>query len=64
MSLRDFLHLNRRTAKSMALELGVHPNYLRMVKNGKYKPGLDLCLRIEILTGGKVTTKELRGEDE
>ena len=61
MTLRDYLHANRLTAKSMAIKLGVHPNYLRMVKNGKYRPGLDLCLRIEILTDGNVTAQELRG---
>lgn len=60
MSIRDYLHINRLTASSVARKLGVHPSYLRMIKNGHYVPSEELALKIEILTGGQVTLAELR----
>jgi len=61
MSLRDYLHHSRITASEFARGLGVHPNYLRMIKNGRVRPGYELATKIEIASGGQVTMKELRG---
>jgi len=61
MKLREYMFHNRLTCEAMALELNIHPVYLSAIKNGKRRPGFELAMKIEILTGGKVTMKELRG---
>ena len=61
MTLRDYLHVSRLTAAEFARGLGIHPNYMRLIKNGKAKAGYELASKIEIATGGQVTLKELRG---
>lgn len=64
MNLREYLFKNRMSAAEMARQLGIHPNYFRMINRGNVRPGYDLALKIEILTGGQVTFKELRKKDE
>ncbi len=59
MKLRDYLHFNRITATDFAKQLGVHPNYLRLVANGR-EPSKDLAIKIEIFTDGEVTVKDLK----
>jgi len=46
--------------KDMALSLGIHYSYMRQIKSGKKKPGFELSTKIELLTGGQVTLRELR----
>lgn len=60
MELRDYMHFNRITIEQMAKQLAVHPMYLSSIKNKKRKPSEDLAEKIEILTGGEVTVKEIR----
>lgn len=64
MTLRDWLHANKKTASEFAKELGIAHNYLLRIKNGYIKPGKYLAIQIEIMTGGKVTVSELRGTNE
>ena len=61
MNLRDYLHHHHITMREMASSLGISYTYFRAVKCGKYKPSIELCRNIEILTGGQVTITELRG---
>ena len=48
------------TAAKMARDLGVHPNYFRLVNRGLAQPGYELATKIELYTGGQCTLKELR----
>lgn len=61
MKLSDYLYFNKITCESMSKQLGVGANYIRTIKRGKAIPSLELAEKIEILTGGEVTVKELRG---
>lgn len=61
MELRDYMHFNKLSCPAMAKDLGIHAVYLSAIKNGKRKPGYELAMKIELLTGGQVTSKELRG---
>lgn len=61
MELRDYMHYNKITCEIMSKQLGIHCVYLNAIKNKKRKPSLELAEKIEILTGGEVTVKELRG---
>jgi DNA-binding transcriptional regulator YdaS (Cro superfamily) len=60
MTLREYLFRNNMTAAEMARQLGIHANYFRMINRGSVRPGYELSLRIEIMTGGQVTINELR----
>jgi DNA-binding transcriptional regulator YdaS (Cro superfamily) len=61
MELRDYMHFHRVTCMAMSKDLGIHYMYLSAIKNGKRKAGFELAMKIEKLTGGKVTMKDLRG---
>jgi DNA-binding XRE family transcriptional regulator len=60
MTLREYLFKNRMTATEMAKKLGVHRNHLTLIKNEKILPGYELAVKIELMTGGEVSVKELR----
>jgi len=60
MTLRDYMHFNKISCTQLAKVLGIHHVYLSAIKNGKRKPGYELAMKIEVLTGGQVTLKELR----
>lgn len=60
MTIREWLFKNRMPASQMARSLGVSGNYMRMIKNGRVRPGYELATKIELLTGGEITIKELR----
>lgn len=64
MELRDYMHFNRLTCMAMAKQLGIHDRYLSAIKNRVRKPSLELAEKIEILTGGEVSIKELRGKHD
>jgi DNA-binding transcriptional regulator YdaS (Cro superfamily) len=61
MSLREYLFHNDVKMKDMAQALGIHYAYMRQLKSGIKRPGFELSTKIELLTGGQVTLKELRG---
>lgn len=60
MTIREYLFQNRIPAAKMARDLGVHPNYLRILSREGHRPGYELAMKIELYTGGAVTIKELR----
>jgi len=60
MTIREYLFKNRMTAAQMARDLGLHPNYFRLINRGVAKPGYELATKIELYTGGEITLKELR----
>lgn len=64
MNLREYLFKNKMTASEMARKLGINANYFRLIKNKRMRPGYELALKMELLTGGEVTISELRGNDE
>lgn len=59
MQLREYLDQNRITYREFAEELGIHLQSLKNIAYGVRKPGLGLALKIEQLTNGAVTPKEL-----
>lgn len=59
MNLREYLDENRITYREFAEKLGIHLQSLKNIAYGVRKPGLGLALRIEELTGGKVTPRSL-----
>lgn len=61
MNLRDYLHFNAISCAKLARDLKITGNYVRMIRLGRAKPSLELAERIELLTGGEVTVKDLRG---
>lgn len=64
MNLRDYLHFNRMTASSLAKKLNISPNHLRSICRGDLRCGFELATKIEIITGGHVTVKELREKND
>ncbi len=60
MTIREYLFNQRMPAAKMARELGVNPNYFRLINRGLARPGYELATKIELYTGGQVTLKELR----
>lgn len=63
MTIREYLFRNHMSAAAMARQLGINENYFRVINRGEVKPGFELATKIEILTGGQVTIKELRSND-
>ena len=62
MQLRDYMHFNKVTCHAMAEKLGINAVYLNAIKNLKRRPGYELAMKIEKLTGKQVTITELRGK--
>jgi DNA-binding transcriptional regulator YdaS (Cro superfamily) len=60
MDLKAYMFEHRITCRTMANQLNIHEMYLSSIKNKKRKPSIDLAEKIEILTGGEVTVKEIR----
>ena len=63
VELRDYLHHNRIKSIDFAGEINMSPGYVRAIKNKRFVPSLKLSKQIEIVTGGEVTIKDLRGDD-
>jgi len=63
MSLKEWLEKEGMQTSKFAYKIGVTPSHMLMIKNGKIKPGLLLAKMIESITNGKVTVKEMRGEN-
>lgn len=59
MNLKEYLEEIRSTYREFAEKLDIRPQYLQSIAYGKKKPSLELAVKIEELTHGKVTPKEL-----
>lgn len=59
MQLREYLDKIKATYQDMADKLGIHPQSLKNIACGRRSPGLKLSLKIEELTNGEVTPREL-----
>lgn len=59
MTLREFLEEKRITYREFAEQLNIHLQSLKNIAYGKKKPSLELAIRIEELTEGRVTPKDL-----
>ena len=64
MTIREYLFNNKVTAAQMARDLGLNPNYFRLINRGKARPGYELAMKIELYTGGQVTIQEIRNANE
>jgi DNA-binding transcriptional regulator YdaS (Cro superfamily) len=62
MNLREYLFKNHLSAAEMSRQLGINGNYFRMVVRGIARPGFELCLKIEMFTGGQVKLADLRDD--
>lgn len=60
MKLRDYLHFNRITASVFAKRIDVHANYFRLICNEKTEPSLEIAKRIELVSKGEVTVKDVK----
>jgi transcriptional regulator with XRE-family HTH domain len=59
MNLKKYLEEKRMTYREFAEKLGIRPQYLQSIAYGKKKPSLELAVKIQELTGGKLTPKDL-----
>lgn len=59
MDLKEYLNENGLNYRDLSEKLGIHPQSLKNIACGTRSPGLKLALRIEELTGGKVTPRDL-----
>lgn len=59
MDLKKYLDNKRLTYAEFANQLGIHTHSLHNVVYGKKKPSLDLAVKIEELTDGEITAKDL-----
>ena len=61
MTLKDFIKSHPRGYRSrLARDLGIHPMHLNNLIRRIRQPSLGLAVKIEALTGGQVTVKDLR----
>lgn len=60
MKLREYLFRNNMTQAEFSRLLGVSGNYFRLITRGVAKPGYELCIKIEMLSGGQVRLEDLR----
>lgn len=60
MKIREYLYRNHMSQAEFSRLLGINDNYFRMITRGVARPGLELCLKIEMLSGGLITLKDLR----
>ena len=59
MNFREYLDKHGITYREFAEKLGIHPQSLKNIACGMRRPGLRLSLKIEELTNGEVTPREL-----
>ncbi len=64
MKLDEFLKSIEMSYPKFAKLIGWDPRYLMLVSKGKHNPSIRLCRDIEKATYGKVTTKELRFDEQ
>jgi transcriptional regulator with XRE-family HTH domain len=59
MHLKEYLEEKGLSYSAFAKQLGIHIQYIKSISCGIRSPGLKLALRIEELTEGKVTPREM-----
>lgn len=59
MTLAEFLETSKIKPAQFAQTLGVEPSTISRIVNGDRGPSLEMALRIEAATGGKVTPRDL-----
>ncbi len=59
MNVKKYLDEKRLTYREFAEKLGVSAQYLQNIAYGKRKPSLDLAVKIEELSNGKLTPRDL-----
>jgi plasmid maintenance system antidote protein VapI len=64
MTLHEYLCICRSKDKDFreahfAKRLGIHYTHLARIKNNQHRPGVDLAMQIEAITGGEVKAWEL-----
>lgn len=59
MDVKKYLDEKRLTYREFAEKLGIRIQYLQSIAYGKRKPSLDLAVKIEELTNGELTPKDL-----
>lgn len=59
MTLKEYIAAGHGTIAQMGADLGVSDHGVRKWMYGQRDPDLDTAVRIEELTGGKVTVAEL-----
>ncbi len=60
--MRDYLFKHDLPVKKFAADLGISASYLYQLLRKERKPSLELALKIERYTQGKVSVDELRKE--
>ena len=58
MTLTEYLSDQSLKPTQFATSLGVEPSTIIRMVNGERRPSLDMALRIEEATEGKVTTRD------
>ncbi len=53
-NLADYVKDNRMSQRELARRLNVDPSIVSRLLNGQMRPSLDLAVRIERLTGGRI----------
>lgn len=59
MNLREYLDEKRITYREFAEKLGIHLQSLKSIVYGVRRPSLEIAVKIEELTNGQVTPKDL-----
>lgn len=59
MNLKEYLEEKRLTYREFAEKLGIRTQSLQTIVYGKRKPSLDLAVKIQELTEGAITPKDL-----
>lgn len=63
MQLSEYILLERGNASRLAAGLGQSQSYLSQLSSGHRKASPSRAVKIESLTGGKVTRQDMRPED-
>jgi DNA-binding XRE family transcriptional regulator len=64
MKIKDYLREEKITYSKFAELLGIHIQSLKNISNGNRRPSLVLAIKIEKLTGGKITASQLAEDFE
>lgn len=59
MNLKQYLDKKRLTYREFAEQLEIQPQSLQSIAYGRRKPSLDLAVKIEELSNGELTPKDL-----
>lgn len=61
MDLKTYLqHHKARARRALAEAAGTKLIYLRQISHGRRRPSADLAIRLEHVSGGLITARELR----